>query len=86
MKNSVIPYILLFLLISNYVHAQKNNVIVKGNLKILVLEGSPYDIGLERGRLLRDEIAKQVHSWQKAFGTTFLLNFVEVGFTKLKNY
>lgn len=77
MKKSIIPFVLFFILFSNYVHSQQNKVIVKGNLKILVLEGTPYEIGFEHGTLLRDEITKQARSWQKAFSTTFLINFIK---------
>ena len=65
MKKSIIPYVLFFILFSNYVHAQQNKIIVKGNLKILVLEGTPYEIGFKHGTLLRDEITRRARSWQK---------------------
>lgn len=44
---------------------QKTELRLEGNLRILTLEGSPYDIGFAHGRALRKEIGEIVGRWKK---------------------
>jgi predicted choloylglycine hydrolase len=78
-KNQIGFLILAFLLsilVSDKLFCQQEKVIIKGNLKILVLEGTPYEVGFQHGRFLKNEIHERAKSWQKAFGTIFLNNFI----------
>lgn len=57
---------ILWLLISfaNPVSAEPNNLTQNGNLRILVLEGTPYERGIKHGRALKRDIHELVGLWK----------------------
>ena len=57
--------ILLFSLPRSRVFCQTNPLSTQGNLKVLVLEGTPYERGVQHGKALRDEIQTLVELWKK---------------------
>ncbi|MFC2142559.1 C45 family autoproteolytic acyltransferase/hydrolase [Acidobacteriota bacterium] len=61
----LILVVLLFSLPRSRVFCQTNPLAAQGNLKVLVLEGTSYERGLQHGRALRDEIHSLVKLWKK---------------------
>lgn len=52
--------------------AGKENILrISGKLRILTLEGTPYEMGLDHGRALRKEIREIVGLWKKDLETTY---------------
>ena len=50
---------------------EQSVVRISGNLRILTLEGTPYEIGLAHGRALRKEIQEIVELWKKDLETGY---------------
>ena len=57
--------VLLFSLPRSRVFCQTKPLATQGNLKVLVLEGTPYERGVQHGKALRDEIQTLVKLWKK---------------------
>ena len=56
--------VLLFSLPRSRVFCQTSPLATQGNLKVLVLEGTPYERGVQHGKALRDEIHALVKLWK----------------------
>ena len=50
---------------------QANDVIVKGNLRYLVLEGTPYERGVQHGTKLKKEIHELIEDWKTDIQQTY---------------
>jgi len=46
--------------LANPVRRKNNNPVQKGNLRVLSLEGTPYDRGIEHGKTLKKDIHELV--------------------------
>lgn len=55
----------------NPVFGQQKPLITKGNLKALVLEGTPYERGLQHGKVLKKEIQELVKLWKEDIQKTY---------------
>jgi hypothetical protein len=51
--------------------SQKTPLTTKGNLKVLVLEGTPYERGLQHGTALKKEIHELVKLWKEDIQKTY---------------
>lgn len=65
----VIPY-LVFGLHADKIACQEGDLVVKGNLRVLVLEGAPYNRGLNHGKMLKKEIHTLVEKWKADINKT----------------
>ena len=45
--------------------AQEQDMSLSGNLRVLVLEGKPFERGVQHGRVLKDDIHKLVKLWKQ---------------------
>lgn len=51
--------------------AQEQEVSISGNLRVLTLEGKPFDRGLQHGRALKDDVQKLVKLWKQDLEKTY---------------
>ena len=68
--------------------AQTQEVSLRGNLRVLVLEGNPFERGIQHGRALKADIHKLVKLWKEDLEKTyqtdadvFIKNFLEISLT-----
>lgn len=52
-------------------YAQTQELSQSGNLRVLVLEGKPFDRGIQHGRALKDDIHKLVNLWKQDLEKTY---------------
>jgi predicted choloylglycine hydrolase len=63
---------LLFLFFPvNLIFGSQTSLTTKGNLKVLVLEGTPYERGLQHGTALKKEIHELVQLWKEDIQKTY---------------
>jgi len=61
---------IFYLLIGSFL-AQTQELSQSGNLRVLVLEGKPFDRGIQHGRALKDDIHKLVNLWKQDLEKTY---------------
>ena len=69
----VIPYV-VFGLHAGKIACQSRDFVVEGNLRVLVLEGDPYERGLNHGRMLKKEIHGLVEKWKADINKTYKMD------------
>ena len=74
MKKCFFVLIMVVLILSfpvNPIFGQQSPLTTKGNLKVLVLEGTPYERGLQHGSALKKEIHELVILWKEDIQKTY---------------
>ena len=77
MKKRIVVSIVLFLVFlckSQPTFGQNSNEIKRGNLRVLVLEGTPYQRGLEHGKALKKDIQSLIELWRTDLERTYKIN------------
>ena len=74
MKKCVFIFVSVILVLSfsvNLVFDQQSPLSIQGNLKVLVLEGTPYERGLQHGTYLKKDIHELVKIWKEDIQKTY---------------
>jgi isopenicillin-N N-acyltransferase-like protein len=77
MKKSMVVSVLAWLIVglmTNTSSAQKSNLSMKGNLRVLVLEGTPYERGFKHGKMLKNDIDGLMALWKADIEKTYKMN------------
>jgi isopenicillin-N N-acyltransferase-like protein len=74
MKKNIFALLLIILILAfplSQVYGQNDPLSIKGNLKVLALEGTPYERGLQYGTALKKEIHELVKLWKEDIRKTY---------------
>ncbi len=63
--------VLIFLCFLSDLHGQESGLFVKGNLRILALEGTPFERGLKHGKALSEDIHRLVGLWKASLERSY---------------